>query len=107
MTTTEIRTLLATAELDAGVMTQLEALLTSGAELTDAELESVVGGKDFMTAFASMAGGLGGMGGYGGGYQRRSLGNTGYGSANRAIASMSRSYSNNVRSMTNNFTRSV
>jgi hypothetical protein len=104
MNTSEIRTLLATAELDADVTTQLEALLAGGADLTDAELEAVVGGKEFLGAFA---GGMAGYGGGFGGYQRRSLGNTGFGSANRAIASMSRNTSNNIRSMTNNFTRSV
>jgi hypothetical protein len=55
------------------------------ADLTDADLEAVVGGKDFMIAFASM----------GGGYQRRSVGNTGRGSGSRAIAAVHRSVTSN------------
>jgi hypothetical protein len=59
------------------------------ADLTDADLEAVVGGKDFMIAFASMGGGTGG------GYQRRSVGNTGRGSGSRAIAAVHRSVTSN------------
>jgi hypothetical protein len=97
VTASEIRNVLANAQLDAGLKAELDALVAGGAELSDAELEAVVGGKT-MTGFGGGFGGFGGLGRRGG---------TGFGSANRAIASMSRSSSNNIRRMTNSFTRSV
>lgn len=55
----------------ADVREPLESLPASGAELTDADLEAVAGGKGYASAFA---GGMGGFaGGFGGGYQRRGL----------------------------------
>ncbi|HUR52578.1 MAG TPA: hypothetical protein VMZ71_00470 [Gemmataceae bacterium] len=70
-------------------MTQLEVL-------TDAELEAVVGGKDFLTAFA------GGMaeGGSGSGSPSRGPNYSNRGSASRAIAAVH-------RSVTSNFTNAV
>jgi hypothetical protein len=53
----------------AAVTEPLESPRAGGAELTDAELEAVAGGKDLAAPFA---GGMGGFaGGFGGGYQRR------------------------------------
>jgi hypothetical protein len=64
MNTSEHLTPSATAD----VRSRLEAPLASGAELTDADLEAVAGGKDMASAFA---GGLGAYAGAFSGGQRR------------------------------------